>query len=225
MLLVYFSACIRWRAITLTCMHPLHPHRPQRVDSYEYELPADFVDEEIDEDEAFNSEDERLYGHLFSKGNKRGRDGGDDEGDSDDEDASGSDDDDLLDSEEDSEESGDDEEEDDSELDDVFARAGGESGSEEDADPAEEEGGDEDEEEAGAHEAMLRAVTGGAAGPRSKRPKRDVVVTEAYTESEFNLPAAGGYYRVFMLFAALSNHLKRSTFPRRTARCTAPVST
>ena len=144
MLLVYFSACIRWRAITLTCMHPLHPHRPQRVDSYEYELPADFVDEEIDEDEAFNSEDERLYGHLFSKGNKRGRDGGDDEGDSDDEDDSGSDDDDLLDSEEDSEESGDDEEEDDSELDDVFARAGGESGSEEDADPAEEEGGDEE---------------------------------------------------------------------------------
>jgi U3 small nucleolar RNA-associated protein 14 len=37
----------------------------QRVNSYEYELPDDFEDEEIDEDEAFNSEDERLYGHIF----------------------------------------------------------------------------------------------------------------------------------------------------------------
>lgn len=39
----------------------------QDVDNYEYELPEDFEDEEIDEDEAFNSEDEQLYGHLFSK--------------------------------------------------------------------------------------------------------------------------------------------------------------
>jgi U3 small nucleolar RNA-associated protein 14 len=34
----------------------------------EYELPKDFEDEEIDEDAAFNSEDERLYGHLFEGG-------------------------------------------------------------------------------------------------------------------------------------------------------------
>eukprot|EP00884_Botryococcus_braunii_P004425 jgi/Botrbrau1/13984/Bobra.117_2s0014.1 len=39
--------------------------RYDRVDSYEYELPSDFEDEEIDEDEAFNSEDERIYGHIF----------------------------------------------------------------------------------------------------------------------------------------------------------------
>lgn len=39
----------------------------QDIDNYEYELPEDFEDEEIDEDEAFNSEDEQLYGHLFSK--------------------------------------------------------------------------------------------------------------------------------------------------------------
>lgn len=37
----------------------------QKVDTYEYELPNDFEDEEIDEDAAFNSEDERLYGHIF----------------------------------------------------------------------------------------------------------------------------------------------------------------
>lgn len=41
--------------------------RLQDVDTYEYELPEDFEDEEIDEDEAFNSEDEKLYGHLFSQ--------------------------------------------------------------------------------------------------------------------------------------------------------------
>lgn len=36
-------------------------------DNNEYELPSDFEDEEIEEEEAFNSEDERMYGHLFSK--------------------------------------------------------------------------------------------------------------------------------------------------------------
>eukprot|EP00890_Picochlorum_soloecismus_P006277 jgi/Picsp_1/6650/NSC_03993-R1_protein len=36
-------------------------------DNKEYELPSDFEDEEIDEEEAFNSEDERRYGHIFSK--------------------------------------------------------------------------------------------------------------------------------------------------------------
>lgn len=35
------------------------------MDTYEYELPDNFEDEEIDEDAAFNSEDERLYGHIF----------------------------------------------------------------------------------------------------------------------------------------------------------------
>ena len=36
-------------------------------DNNDYELPSDFEDEEIEEEEAFNSEDERMYGHLFSK--------------------------------------------------------------------------------------------------------------------------------------------------------------
>ncbi len=39
----------------------------QDVDNYEYELPSDFEDEEIDEDEAFNSEDERKYGAWFER--------------------------------------------------------------------------------------------------------------------------------------------------------------
>lgn len=47
----------------------------QDVDNYEYELPSDFEDEEIDEDEAFNSEDERKYGAWFE------RDGGARQGD------------------------------------------------------------------------------------------------------------------------------------------------
>ena len=37
----------------------------QRVENYEYELPADFQDEEIDEDEAFNEEDDQIYSHIF----------------------------------------------------------------------------------------------------------------------------------------------------------------
>jgi hypothetical protein len=37
----------------------------QRVDNYEYELPADFEDEEIDEDAAFNDEDKKLYAEHF----------------------------------------------------------------------------------------------------------------------------------------------------------------
>ncbi len=33
----------------------------QVVDNYEYELPSDFEDEEIDEETAFNEEDKKLY--------------------------------------------------------------------------------------------------------------------------------------------------------------------
>lgn len=43
------------------------------VENYEYELPADFEDEEINEDAAFNEEDEKLYGDWFAS-----RDGGKD---------------------------------------------------------------------------------------------------------------------------------------------------
>ena len=43
--------------------------RLQRVDNYEYELPSDFEDEEIDEDEAFGPDDDVKLGHLL--GSKR----------------------------------------------------------------------------------------------------------------------------------------------------------
>jgi len=51
-------------------------------DNNEYELPSDFEDEEIDEEEAFNSEDERMYGHLFSKPYGEGESEDDFDGDS-----------------------------------------------------------------------------------------------------------------------------------------------
>jgi U3 small nucleolar RNA-associated protein 14 len=37
----------------------------QLVDNYEYELPSDFEDEEIDEDAAFTEEDKKLYAGWF----------------------------------------------------------------------------------------------------------------------------------------------------------------
>eukprot|EP01135_Chromosphaera_perkinsii_P003333 Nk52_evm33s240 gene=Nk52_evmTU33s240 len=52
------------------------------VDVYEYELPSDFEDEEIDEDAAFNSEDELLYGDvrgLGLKNTKRDEDEGEED--------------------------------------------------------------------------------------------------------------------------------------------------
>lgn len=36
------------------------------MDNFQYELPEDFEDEEIDEDEAFTEEDKKLYAHMFS---------------------------------------------------------------------------------------------------------------------------------------------------------------
>ncbi len=60
----------------------------QRVDNYEYELPADFEDEEIDEEAAFNEEDKRLYAEHFAPDDSGNEGGGRPQGD-------------LLDSEED----------------------------------------------------------------------------------------------------------------------------
>ena len=60
----------------------------QRVDNYEYELPVDFEDEEIDEDAAFNEEDKRLYAEHFAPDDSGDGGGGGPQGD-------------LLDSEED----------------------------------------------------------------------------------------------------------------------------
>jgi hypothetical protein len=79
--------------VLLACK--IHTYREQVVDNYEYELPENFEDEEIDEDAAFNEEDEKLYGDWFSSTAKAAPDG--DESD----DKRGSPD--LLDSEEENE--------------------------------------------------------------------------------------------------------------------------
>ena len=42
----------------------------QNVDNFEYEMPSDFEDEEIDEEAAFNEEDKKLYAGWF--GDKEG---------------------------------------------------------------------------------------------------------------------------------------------------------
>lgn len=38
----------------------------QNVDNFEYELPSDFEDEEINEEAAFTEEDKKLYSDWFS---------------------------------------------------------------------------------------------------------------------------------------------------------------
>lgn len=47
------------------CTHSAFQHVLQQVDNYEYELPSDFEDEEIDEDMAFTAEDKKLYAGWF----------------------------------------------------------------------------------------------------------------------------------------------------------------
>ena len=37
----------------------------QNIDNFEYDLPSDFEDEEIDEDAAFTEEDKKLYAGWF----------------------------------------------------------------------------------------------------------------------------------------------------------------
>ena len=179
----------------------------QKVDNYEYELPSDFEDEEIDDEEAFNSEDERMYGHLFK--NKQGGDESDEDEDDEEDDLLNSEDDDQEEEEEedfsDNEEENDDEE--DSELEDVFAKAGAAGNGDSptffgsDEEEGEEEGDEDDADEEYAmkearREAMVRAVTNGAVSGDGKSTrgggrKKETVVTEAYPESEFTLPAAG----------------------------------
>jgi U3 small nucleolar RNA-associated protein 14 len=178
----------------------------QKVENYEYELPSDFEDEEIDDEEAFNSEDERMYGHLFKNKKDDGGSASEDE-----EVESESEEDDLLNSDDDDEEVNEDseddeeeEEEEDSELEEVFAKAGAAGGGDSPTffgsdEEAEEEGDDDDDDyetKEAKREAMVRAVTDGAVsgeGGRATRGRRkkEIVVTEAYPESEFNLPAAG----------------------------------
>lgn len=42
-------------------------NRYDKVDNYEYELPSDFEDEEVDEDEGWTAEDEAKFGDFFKK--------------------------------------------------------------------------------------------------------------------------------------------------------------
>ncbi|KAL6770242.1 hypothetical protein ACKKBG_A34180 [Auxenochlorella protothecoides x Auxenochlorella symbiontica] len=161
-----------------------------RVDKYEYEMPSDFEDEEIDEDTAFTAEDNALYGHMFEDG-PSGEEGEEGETTDDGSDADGSDADINLDSDEEDAQSG-------HELDDVFdASSSEEEGKESDDDveagTARGSGsgsGQEDEEDDTAHAALLAAVTEGAPGKKGRKERR-AVVTEAYPEAEHNMPNAG----------------------------------
>lgn len=151
----------------------------QNVESFEYELPDNFEDEEIDEDEAFNSEDEKLYGHLFdSKGsNKDGMEYSEDS-----ESKSESE------SEVEVEAEGlgglSSEESDENELEDFFNRDDySETSSSLDSSGEDEgDGGDDDER----RRALVAAVTDRAGHMEGKHQQK--VRTEAYPESEFNLP-------------------------------------
>lgn len=59
--------------LTLTYRAPL---LSQQVESYEYEMPSDFEDEEIDEEAAFTAEDKKKFGAWFDDiGGSDGEDG------------------------------------------------------------------------------------------------------------------------------------------------------
>lgn len=45
----------------------------QRVDNYEYELPSDFEDEEIDEEAAFTAEDKKQFADWFAEDGAPGK--------------------------------------------------------------------------------------------------------------------------------------------------------
>lgn len=49
--------------VTIHHKHPLCC--VQVVDNFQYELPEDFEDEEIEEEEAFTEEDKKLFAHMF----------------------------------------------------------------------------------------------------------------------------------------------------------------
>ncbi|GFR45758.1 hypothetical protein Agub_g7173 [Astrephomene gubernaculifera] len=186
-----------------------HAERFDQVDNYEYELPSDFEDEEIDEDTAFTEEDKKKFGAWFEKEVSADEDEGDTIGDDDgedwdDEDEDGDDDDDDAD-----EDRGrgsrrnqpkDAEDGDVDDDDDLFL--GGDDDDDDDdleeEEDGEDEGEDEDDER---HRAMLREVLEAAEGGTGSRKKarRDpnaAVVSEAYPESEYNLnpgaASAGG---------------------------------
>ncbi|BDA46715.1 probable U3 small nucleolar RNA-associated protein 14 homolog A [Coccomyxa sp. Obi] len=182
-------------------------HAGQRydvVDNYEYELPSDFEDEEIDEETAFNEEDEKLYADWFGeKDNGRTAKGR----------ATSPD---LLESKESDDGSEEYNTDDFSEPEEAEHGAAPESipeGSEdalsEDDDEEEQEQTDDEEQ----HERMLADVSAAIAssGPRAAARRRgSTLLNEVYPESEYNLqPAvasagdAGGELRISDLMDAL----------------------
>lgn len=54
------------RLLWLDLPHRLLYRLLQRVENYEYELPSDFEDEEIDEDTAFTEADKRQFADWFA---------------------------------------------------------------------------------------------------------------------------------------------------------------
>lgn len=145
------------------------------MDNYEYELPEDFEDEEIDEDEAFNSEDERMYGHLFGS-----KDDESESSQSSDEDAL-----DALDSEEEDATEGDDDEiEEWPHEEDLLNESGGYAGESDQI-------SSEDDEQVGhgLQEQDEKEDRVGGLGTRGKRAT--IVMNEAFPESIFNLPQGG----------------------------------
>ncbi|KAL4441441.1 hypothetical protein ABPG77_001945 [Micractinium sp. CCAP 211/92] len=189
-----------------------HAERYDHVDNYEYEMPSDFEDEDIDDEMAFTEEDKKLFGHMFDDLGPGGGSGGEED------DGSASD---LLSSGESGDEEGEEEEDgwsdeegegggpggrrqgETDELDELFGQGG--SSEEEGLEDGSDEEGAEVEADEAAHAAMLEAVTGGGAAERRRRKAKEVVVTEAYPESAYNLPAsaAGGELTVADLIAGL----------------------
>ncbi|PRW50835.1 U3 small nucleolar RNA-associated 14-like protein A [Chlorella sorokiniana] len=219
--------------------------RYDHVESYEYEMPSDFEDEDIDDEMAFTEEDKKMFGHLFDDEPPAaggGSSGSEDEGSllsSGEEEEGEGDEEDGWSDEEGEGGSGSEEEgagargrgrrRQPDELDELFGQGSSEEeGSElDEEDEQEQEEGEEDE---AAHQAMLEAVTGGgAAAARKRRRVKEVVVTEAYPEAAYNLPAAtGGELTVADLIAGLGDSKAKLGAARKTLerleKKAAPVS-
>lgn len=143
----------------------------QRVDNYEYELPSDFEDEEIDEGLAFTEEDKKKYAGWFGDDDEEDAGEGGEYGD---DEALGTDD-----FEDDDEEGGGR----------AFLNSDGGSGDDE-----EEEDGDDDEDHADLddderYQDMMAAVLGRKGKDAGKAKQR--VVQGSGPESEFNLTSGG----------------------------------
>ncbi|GLI69141.1 hypothetical protein VaNZ11_013698 [Volvox africanus] len=183
-----------------------HAERFDKVDNYEYELPSDFEDEEIDEELAFTEEDKKKFGDWFEEEVSTDEDGrvlfGDDDVD------------DLTDAAQGDE--GEEENDGDGDADGWQGRGAAETLGQRDGsdfllDEEEDDDldglGDEDGEGEDAeidvggarYRAMLREVLGdeAAARRRARRDPNAAVVSEAYPESEYSLnpgaASAGGF--------------------------------